>query len=221
MTFHVTITASPTVSSRLDLSGSTTIQSLRSRLYAMTGFSQESIRISVNGTFVTDETQTLEQLSGPTVSIEVTGRSEFGDLDDVSTVPKFELTDADYDARKGTIRELKRKQGIPVKGEVPIREEEPPIGIEVGQRCEVELADHSHHRGVVRYVGKRDGVKGYWIGTELDEPFGKNNGSLNGKVYFSCDENFGVFVKPIKVKVGDYPKIDWEAELAAELEDEM
>lgn len=218
----MTITAGPAISSHLDLSGSTTIQSLRPRLYAMTGFSQSSMQIKVNGTLVSDETQTLEQLSGPAVSIEVTGKSEFGDLDDVSAVPKFEITDEDYDRRTGTIRELKRKQGIPVKGEAPIRGEEQPLtGIEIGQRCEVELADHSHHRGVVRYVGKRNGVKGFWVGIELDEPYGKNNGSLNGKVYFTCDENFGVFVKPNKVKVGDYPKIDWEAELAGELEDEM
>jgi tubulin-folding cofactor B len=221
MTFHVTITANEKLAAHLDLSGSTAISSLRGRLYGMTGFTQQSMRIKVNGTPVADETLTLADVSGPAVSIEVTGVSEFGDLDDTSAVAKFELTDADYDQRKGTIRELKRKQGIPVKGEVPAREEPPPEGIAVGQRCEVELADHSHHRGVVRYVGRRDGVAGHWVGAELDEAFGKNNGSLGGKAYFECEENHGIFVRPNKVRVGDYPKIDWEAELAAELEDEM
>jgi tubulin-folding cofactor B len=216
-TFHVTITANAKLQSEIDVSGAIAVSSLRQRLYAMTGFSLQTMKIKVNGIPVEDESQTLAQLSGPNVLIDVTGKSEFGDLDDVSAVPKFEIADDDYDKRKGTIRDLKRRAGIPVKGEVPQREEPQPVGIEPGQRCEVELADGSHHRGIVRYVGKRDGAKGFWVGVELDEPFGKNNGTLNGKTYFECDENFGVFVKPVKVKVGDYPKIDWETVL----EDEM
>lgn len=216
-TFHVTITANEKLQSDINVSAATQVSSLRQRLYAMTGFALRTMRIKVNGVAVEDETQTLEQLSGPNVAIEVTGKSEFGNLDDVSAVEKFEIADDDYDKRKGTVRDLKRRAGIPVKGEVPRCEESPPAGIDVGQRCEVELADGSHHRGVVRYVGKRDGAKGYWVGAELDEPFGKNNGTLSGKKYFECDDNFGIFVKPVKVKVGDYPKIDWEAAL----EDEM
>jgi dynactin complex subunit len=68
-----------------------------------------------------------------------------------------------------------------VKGEVVQREEDPPSGIEVGQRCEVELSDGSHHRGVARFVGERDNSKGYWIGVELDDASGKNNGTVGGK----------------------------------------
>jgi tubulin-folding cofactor B len=215
--FHVTITANEKLQSEIDVSGATPVSSLRQRLYAMTGFSLHTMKIKVNGVAVEDETQTLGELSGPNVVIEVTGKSEFGDLDDVSAVPKFELADDDYDRRTGTVRDLERRAGIPVRGEAPAREEPPPVGIDVGERCEVELADGSHHRGAVRYVGKRDGAKGYWVGAELDEPFGKNNGTLNGKKYFECDDNFGIFVRPAKVKVGDYPKIDWEAALKDEM----
>jgi tubulin-folding cofactor B len=51
---------------------------------------------------------------------------------------------------------------------------------------------------------------------ELDEAFGKNNSTIDGKVHFGCDENHGIFVKPDKVKVGQYPIIDWEAQLEDE-----
>ena len=42
----------------------------------------------------------------------------------------------------------------------------------------------------------------------MDEPFGKNNGSVNGKKYFSCSQNYGIFVQPDQVEVGDYPEED-------------
>ena len=42
------------------------------------------------------------------------------------------------------------------------------------------------------------------MGIELDEPKGLNN----VKSYFECKKDFGVFVRPNKIKVGDYPKSD-------------
>ena len=218
MNFHANVRANEGLATQIELSGTATIQSLRPRFYAMTGFTQESMKIKVNGVLVTDETLTLAELvKGESVNIDITGQSEFGDLNDVSEVKKFEITDEDYDKRHGTIREMKRKMGIAVKGEVPVKEEKAPEGIEVGQRCEVEMADHSHNRGTVRFVGKTAVAKGYWIGVELDEPVGKNDGSVKGHRYFQCDQNYGVFVREGKVKVGDYPPIDLEAELADEL----
>lgn len=217
-TYTVNVTANAKLSTQFEMSGNSSIQSLRERLYGMTGFTQESMKIKVNGVLVENELQTLAELAGQTgvVNIEVSGRSQYGDLNDVSQVKKFEITDEDYDQRTGTFREWKRQHGIPVKGEVKVNDA-PPEGVEVGNRCEVELSDHSHHRGTVQFVGKTEGTKGYWIGVELDEPFGNSNGTHKGKKYFDCDDNFGVFLRSAKVKVGDYPPIDWEAEL----EDEM
>ncbi|TMW62929.1 hypothetical protein Poli38472_005547 [Pythium oligandrum] len=54
--------------------------------------------------------------------------------------------------------------------------------------------------GVVRYVGEVETLSGEWVGIELDKPEGKHNGELNGKVYFTCPPNHGVFVRKTQVK---------------------
>lgn len=74
--------------------------------------------------------------------------------------------------------------------------------ISVGQRCEVE----GGRRGVVQYVGETAFAKGIWIGVQYDEPVGKNDGSVNGKRYFTCAAKYGGFVMPNRVQAGDYPE---------------
>ena len=40
---------------------------------------------------------------------------------------------------------------------------------------------------------------GKWIGVALDDAKGKNNGTVQGKRYFTCDENHGIFVRQSQV----------------------
>ena len=54
-------------------------------------------------------------------------------------------------------------------------------------------------QGVIKYIGTTDFASGVWIGVNLDEPRGKNDGSVNGKRYFSCPQKHGVFAPPSKV----------------------
>jgi tubulin-folding cofactor B len=93
--------------------------------------------------------------------------------------------------------------------------------IEVGMRCRVGHDDT--RRGVVRFVGEIIGLGGEkevgcrWVGVELDEPLGRNDGSAKTEVeggsseskrLFACKDKFGVFVRPEKVEVGDWPLLD-------------
>ncbi|KAG1742767.1 dynein associated protein-domain-containing protein [Suillus paluster] len=69
---------------------------------------------------------------------------------------------------------------------------DPPVGA---------LVEVSAGRGIVRFAGATSFSSGKWIGIELPEPKGKNDGSIKDVVYFSCKPNHGVFVRPSQVKV--------------------
>ena len=47
----------------------------------------------------------------------------------------------------------------------------------------------------------RDFAPGNWVGVELDTSQGKNDGSVEGKWYFSCEAKKGMFVKPKNLKL--------------------
>ena len=52
---------------------------------------------------------------------------------------------------------------------------------------------------VSRYLGETEFAKGEWAGIELDAAIGKNDGSVEGKRYFECAANFGIFAPLHKV----------------------
>lgn len=70
----------------------------------------------------------------------------------------------------------------------------------------------------MRFVGEVQEIPGVgaWVGVELDEPTGKNDGSVKGTKYFDCKDKYGVFVRAERVEVGDFAVLD---ELADEDEE--
>jgi len=55
----------------------------------------------------------------------------------------------------------------------------------------------------VAYVGLTEFAAGKWIGLVLDEPKGKNNGSVQGKEYFKCKDKHGMFVRQTQIAALD------------------
>ncbi|ESW97325.1 hypothetical protein KL918_000932 [Ogataea parapolymorpha] len=50
--------------------------------------------------------------------------------------------------------------------------------------------------GTIKYIGPTQFQPGEWIGVELDQPAGKNDGSVAGVRYFQAQDKHGVFVRP-------------------------
>ncbi|KAF8644238.1 hypothetical protein AX16_008593 [Volvariella volvacea WC 439] len=54
--------------------------------------------------------------------------------------------------------------------------------------------------GAVRFAGTTSFSAGKWVGIELDQPNGKNDGSVHGIRYFTCEMGYGVFIRPSQIK---------------------
>lgn len=65
----------------------------------------------------------------------------------------------------------------------------PPLA--PGQKIELNDA----RIGIVRFVGNTSFSTGEWIGVELEEATGKNDGSVQGKRYFECAAGYGIFCR--------------------------
>lgn len=65
----------------------------------------------------------------------------------------------------------------------------------VGDRVIVSGTKH----GRIQFIGETQFATGDWAGVVLDEPIGKNDGSVNGVRYFQCEAKRGVFARPDKL----------------------
>ena len=153
------------------------------------------------------------------------------------------MDDSTYASRRDTVRAYKERNKMGRFDPSSIAESEAkevealqqtlsplPAEFKLGARCEVEVRGYnggSRKRGTIRFIGETEfgaamGNTGHglaggrWIGIEYDEPVGKNDGSVQGKRYFKCNPNYGGFVRPDKVNVGDFPA----EELDLDMEDE-
>uniref|UniRef100_A0A915DLA8 Dynactin subunit 1 n=1 Tax=Ditylenchus dipsaci TaxID=166011 RepID=A0A915DLA8_9BILA len=64
-----------------------------------------------------------------------------------------------------------------------------------------DLVDTEKGSGAVAYFGETEFSEGTWVGIVLDEPKGKNNGTVKGVSYFACKENHGIFIQKDKVRL--------------------
>ncbi|CCX06459.1 CAP Gly-rich domain-containing protein [Pyronema domesticum] len=138
---------------------------------------------------------------------------------DVSEIEKYEMPKDQYEKRTDSVRAWKQRNNLgrfdPEKDAKEAADlerrwkEVNDLGIEVGKRCRIGGVE-AQKRGTVRFVGlvKEIPNGGLWVGVELDEPVGKNDGSIQGVRYFQCKPNFGSFQKPERVEIGEFEEID-------------
>jgi len=53
--------------------------------------------------------------------------------------------------------------------------------------------------GVIVFIGETHFSTGEWAGVKLDGPVGKNDGSVAGRRYFTCEVNHGIFARQSKL----------------------
>ncbi|XP_078503646.1 CAP-Gly domain-containing linker protein 4 isoform X2 [Lissotriton helveticus] len=77
------------------------------------------------------------------------------------------------------------------------------LGLNLGDRVVIA----GQKVGTLRFCGTADFASGQWAGIEMDEPEGKNNGSVGGVQYFNCPPRYGIFAPLSKIqKAPDVPK---------------
>ncbi|GAB7354822.1 hypothetical protein MBLNU459_g5208t1 [Dothideomycetes sp. NU459] len=135
---------------------------------------------------------------------------------DTSSVKKYEMPVAEYEALPSTVLSYKRAHQIgrfdPAAPSIESQKiaasfrEVAERDITLGARCRLLPADSDGRRGQVAFVGEVAEIPGLgaWVGVTLDEPTGKNDGSVKGTRYFEAGANFGVFVRAERVEVGDF-----------------
>lgn len=142
-------------------------------------------------------------------------------LSDTSGVEKYTMPEEEYAKKTDSVLAWKKAAklgrfdpGAPGHEQAKVAalaHEVESRGIAVGKRCRVGGDDA--RRGEVRYVGEVGEIPGgigAWVGIQLDEPVGKNDGSVGGTRYWgeASEAKRGVFVRPERVEVGDFPELN-------------
>jgi len=70
-------------------------------------------------------------------------------------------------------------------------------GQEISPGSVISLTDG--RQATVRFIGTTHFAVGDWIGVELDDATGKNDGQVQGERYFQCEPGFGMFIRPTAV----------------------
>ncbi|XP_007102555.2 CAP-Gly domain-containing linker protein 4 isoform X1 [Physeter macrocephalus] len=69
------------------------------------------------------------------------------------------------------------------------------LGLKLGDRVVIAR----QKVGTLRFCGTTEFASGQWAGIELDEPEGKNNGSVGKVQYFKCAPKYGIFAPLSKI----------------------
>ncbi|XP_057675195.1 CAP-Gly domain-containing linker protein 1 isoform X2 [Corythoichthys intestinalis] len=90
----------------------------------------------------------------------------------------------------------------PPGGGIPSPGQDGSADFQLGERVWV----NGNKPGYVQFVGGTQFAPGQWAGIALDEPTGKNDGSVAGVRYFCCDDGKGIFTRPSKLSRTPLPE---------------
>ncbi|KAK3315306.1 CAP Gly-rich domain-containing protein [Apodospora peruviana] len=220
-------------SSERRITPSWSIAQLKKKLEPITGIPPSCQRISLKtpsneniSVEAADEESTYLQTYplSPYAELRVTDTRPAGvrpNFSNAAGVEKYVMPEEEYEKKSDSVLAWKKTQKLgrfdpnaPSHEQTRIMATAQEIesrGIAVGKRCRVGQDDT--RRGEIKYVGpvkEIPGGIGDWVGVQLDEPVGKNDGSIAGTRYWGEESELkrGVFVRPERVEVGDFPVVD-------------
>ncbi|XP_049598441.1 CAP-Gly domain-containing linker protein 2 isoform X2 [Syngnathus scovelli] len=94
---------------------------------------------------------------------------------------------------------------VPPKDNAPVKPSTPPKVSEEGDEVAGDYTVGEQvwvngvKAGVIAYLGETQFAPGQWAGVILNEPLGKNDGSVGGVRYFECQALQGIFTRPSKL----------------------
>ena len=84
----------------------------------------------------------------------------------------------------------------------------------------IELNDG--RQAVIRFLGTTHFAGGDWIGVELENASGKNDGSVQGQRYFDCEREYGMFIRETAVsRVVEQPQVKASAKSNGKLNGQL
>jgi len=124
----------------------------------------------------------------------------------LSDLPADEIEQANLDRDRLIRQESFRKtKNLPLTDQGVNNDEEktekersdssPPALLKVGDVVKVS----ADMEGQVRFYGRTQFAEGVWVGMALNDPKGKNDGSVNGVSYFKCEPLHGLFIRADKL----------------------
>ena len=211
-----------------------TIYNLKNKLELITGYTSIDMKLNLlnkDKTLICEMADDEKMLGfypiedGHVLQVKSTQGNKPTFAEDDPNFTRFELTDEEYAKKKGTIKEFlaNRKIGQYAEKNIELQkakeaalkeklaqEQAAVEKIPVGSRCQVLVENAPTRLGTVMFKGQIANKPGHFVGIKYDEPLGKNDGSIGGERYFQCNPNYGGFVKPESVIVGDFPEEDFD-----------
>ena len=188
-----------------------TLRSVKEKLMMKTGTEPDNMELSMVDSdskeeiLLGDDTRTLQEydiVSGMDLVIVDTSEASISNnlnMNDVNTVEKVvaKAGDSGFAAFRKKAAGNTRKKPPPTDD----TEKEEASKFHIGDRIKTK----SGNLATVRFIGPIEPLpKGYFLGCELDEAVGKNDGKVKGVRLFQCDPNKGAVLRPstaIKIEV--------------------